>query len=113
MYTTRPCSREITIAAMAAMMGLAPGLAMAQGPRGGAAPPMPVVTGDPTRRDINVPEDVPNISGMWQPQTFFRTIRPADGSATPFLPWAKEFFLNRARAEARAIPRAAGKGTSW
>jgi hypothetical protein len=92
------------LAAIAALGALAPGLAKAQGQRGGAPAPTPVVTGDPTRRDINVSEDVPNISGSWAPQTFFRTIRPADGSATPFLPWAKEFFLNRSAAEAQGQP---------
>jgi hypothetical protein len=102
MHTTKPSTGAIT--AIAALSVLMPGLAMAQGPRGGALEPAPVVTGDPTRRDINVPEDVPNISGTWSPQTFFRTIRPADGSATPFLPWAKEFFLERSRAEASGKP---------
>ncbi len=95
----KPVLRAIAVLATA----LAASPALAQGPRGAAAPP-PVLTGDPTRRDITVPDSVPNISGMWQPQTFFRTIRPMDGSETPFLPWAKKFFLDRSAAEARGEP---------
>jgi hypothetical protein len=106
------------MAALAAAGALTPETVLAQ-PAGAAAPPAaraaaparggppaqtPVVTGDPTRRDIDVPADVPNISGSWTPLTFFRTIKPVDGSATPFLPWAKTFFLNRAAAEAKGEP---------
>ena len=76
----------------------------AQAPGSGAQPPKPVVMGDPLRRDLGVPDSSPNISGTWSPNTFFRVISPVDGSATPFLPWAREFFLNRNAAEARGEP---------
>jgi hypothetical protein len=93
---------KLTLSALA-LLAASAAPALAQGPRGAAAPP-PVLTGDPTRRDITIPDSVPNISGMWQPQTFFRTIRPLDGSETPFLPWAKKFFLDRSAAEAAGQP---------
>lgn len=92
------------IAVLAAAWAATAGASQAQGARGPAAGPAPVLTGDPTRRDITVPDSVPNISGTWSPQTFFRTIRPMDGSETPFLPWAKKFFLDRAAAEASGQP---------
>jgi hypothetical protein len=76
--------------------------ALAQGR--GAPAATPVLTGDPTRRDITIPDSVPNISGMWSPQTFFRTIRPMSGEETPFLPWARKFFLDRSAAEAAGSP---------
>jgi hypothetical protein len=60
--------------------------------------------GDAARRDINVPAGVPNISGVWLSQTSNRTIAPMDGSSTPFLPWAREFFENRAAAEKAGNP---------
>jgi len=88
----------VLVAAAAASAGGA--LAQGRGP----APAAPVVSGDLARRDINVPADVPNFSGTWTPQTFFRTIRPVDGGETPFLPWAKTFFLDRSAAEARGEP---------
>jgi hypothetical protein len=85
-----------------ALLLLAPSFAQAQ--RGPRDPEGTILTGDPGRRDITVPDSVPNISGVWTNQTYFRTIRPVDGSETPFLPWAKEFFLNRSAAEARGEP---------
>ena len=93
----------VALAVLAAAGAASTGAALAQGARG-APPPATVLTGDPARRDINVPDSVPNISGVWTPQTFFRTIRPVDGSETPFLPWAKKFFLDRAAAEAKGDP---------
>jgi hypothetical protein len=86
----------------AAMMASTAGLAAQAAGRG--AQPAAVLTGDPTLRDITVPDTVPNISGTWQPQTYFRTIRPLDGSETPFLPWARDFFMERSEAEARGEP---------
>jgi hypothetical protein len=68
-------------------------------------PPVPAITtGDPARRDIRVPDDVPNLSGVWLGQTSNRTITPIDGSSTPFLPWAKEYFDTRAKFEAAGQP---------
>ena len=69
-----------------------------------ATPPAPVVMGDATRRDIRVPDAVPNISGTWLPMSSNRTISPLDGSATPFLPWAAAFFEQRKAAEAAGMP---------
>lgn len=73
-----------------------------------ATPPAPqaptVVMGDRARRDIRLADDVPDISGVWLPASSNRTIRPLDGSATPFLPWAREFFENRLAAEAAGQP---------
>jgi hypothetical protein len=71
----------------------------AQGP-----PPPPVPMGDLSRRDVLVPENVPNISGSWLAQGGNRTIRPLDGSPTPFLPWAQQYFETRAAAEAKGQP---------
>jgi hypothetical protein len=96
-------SRKHALLAVAALMAAMPARVLAQGPRGAPAPP-PIVTGDPLRRDIMAPENVPDISGTWQPQTFFRTISPMDGGSTPFLPWARTFFENRAAAEAKGEP---------
>src|SRR3954463_7199192 len=92
---------ELVLAA--AVLVVTPGLVQAQ-ERGPADPAGTVLTGDPARRDIAVPDTVPNISGVWSPQTFFRTIRPLDGGETPFPPWAREFFLTRSAAEARGEP---------
>ena len=68
------------------------------------APAPVVVMGNAARRDVLVPETVPNISGSWLAQTGNRTIRPLDGSPTPFLPWAREYFEKRAAAEAIGQP---------
>ena len=80
------------------------GAALAQAPRGGGPPAPPVAMGDPARRDVRLPDSVPNISGTWSPNTFFRTLSPLDGSGTPFLPWARAFFDKRNEAEARGEP---------
>jgi len=69
-----------------------------------AGPVAPVVMGDATRRDIRVPDSVPNISGTWVAMSSNRTIAPLDGSPTPFLPWAKEFYERRQAAEASGMP---------
>lgn len=111
--------RILQVAATLAIAGaLLPQGALAQnaragGPGQGAAPaaggrgapaPQPVVMGDPLRRDVTIPDNVPNISGTWSPNTNFRTLNPVDGSPTPFLPWAQAFFENRLAAEARGEP---------
>ncbi len=86
--------------------GVALALLLALGAQ--AQPPGPapkaVVMGDPARRDVQVPDTVPNISGMWLSQSSNRTIAPMDGGPTPFLPWAQKFFEARAAAEATGMP---------
>lgn len=72
-------------------------------PKANAPSPTPI-TGDPARRDLRVAADIPNISGVWLSQTSNRSIKPADGSATPFLPWAQAYFENRAAAEKAGMP---------
>ena len=69
-----------------------------------APPPPAVVTGDAARRDVRVATDIPNISGVWVALTSNRSNSPADGGSTPFLPWARQFFENRAAAEAAGKP---------
>ena len=54
--------------------------------------------GDESRRDVRVPDSVPNISGSWVARTSNRTIAPLDGGPTPFLPWAQTYFDERAAA---------------
>ena len=71
--------------------------------QGGAAQIGPAV-GDPTRRDVRVPDTVPDISGTWVSQSSNRTIAPVDGGPTPFLPWAQGYFDQRAKAEATGQP---------
>ena len=85
-------------AALLATAALLPASALAaQGPQ--PPRPEPVVTGDQARRDINVPDTIPNISGTWTPMGSNRSIQPSDGSATPFLPWAQAYIDNRRQAE--------------
>ena len=43
--------------------------------------------------------DVPDISGVWQPQGFERMIKPIDAAEPPWLPWNKEQFEKRVAAE--------------
>ncbi|MEI9891002.1 MAG: hypothetical protein WDN45_10915 [Caulobacteraceae bacterium] len=64
----------------------------------------PVTTGDDSRRDVRVPDTVPNISGTWVARTSNRTIAPLDGGPTPFLPWAQVYFDERAAAEKSGMP---------
>jgi hypothetical protein len=64
----------------------------------------PVIMGDPARRDVRVPDTVPNISGTWQSISSNRNIVPLDGGATPFQPWAQAYFDTRAKAEAAGTP---------
>ena len=97
--------RQLTVRAMTALAFACLQATAAQAPGAAAQPPRPVVMGDPLRRDLAVPDNSPNISGTWSPNSFFRVISPVDGSATPFLPWAREFFLNRNAAEAREVDR--------
>jgi hypothetical protein len=60
--------------------------------------------GDPARRDVRVPDSVPNISGSWVARSSNRTIMPLDGGPSPFLPWAAIFFDERAAAEKAGAP---------
>jgi hypothetical protein len=99
--------RKLTLQVITAMVtvgALAPGAGEAQGQRPAAGPAQPVAMGDATLRDITLPAEVPNISGTWSPNTNYRTLSPMDGSPTPFLPWAKEFFLTRVAAEEKGDP---------
>ena len=89
------------MAAAALAVAMAAGAASAQPSR--PTGPGPVM-GDPARRDVRVPDAVPNISGTWQALTSNRTIAPLDGGPTPFLPWAQAFFDARAKAEAAGMP---------
>ena len=79
-----------------------PGIVLAQRPP--AAAPPPATMGDPARRDIRVAESMPNISGTWLPMSSNRTITPLDGSPTPFLPWAKDYYERRLAAESSGMP---------
>jgi len=69
-----------------------------------APPPPAQVTGDIARRDVRVDEGVPSISGVWIASGSNRSNTPADGSSTPFLPWAQEFFEKRLAAERAGSP---------
>lgn len=60
--------------------------------------------GDPGLRDRHVPEDVPNISGMWQVRGYNRDIKPMDNSDPPWLPWNRQAYADRAAAEAAGNP---------
>ena len=88
------------------VLALAAALAGLAGPAFAAQAPAsePEVMGDLSRRDIRVPQDEPNISGTWLAGSSNRTIRPVDGAPTPFLPWAREFFEARVKAEAAGTP---------
>lgn len=55
-------------------------------------------------RDARAPASVPNISGAWQTRGYLRSIQPADGSETPWLPWTKAAFEKRAAAEKAGAP---------
>ena len=97
-----PQARHWKRAAAAALMGaMAASAASAQPPRPTGLGP---VMGDAARRDVRVPDSVPDISGTWLSQSSNRTIAPVDGSPTPFLPWAQTFFDERAKAEAAGSP---------
>ena len=85
---------------LCAGMSLLPAIAL---PQRAPAPPA-IVTGDAARRDVRMADDVPNISGVWVAQSSNRATPPADGGSTPFLPWARQFFENRAAAEATGKP---------
>lgn len=89
----------LTCAGLAAGMSLVP---TAQAQR--AAAPPPVITGDTARRDINVSDDIPSLSGVWLAMGSNRSNTPVDGGSTPFLPWAREFFDKRAAAEKAGAP---------
>jgi hypothetical protein len=83
--------------------------ALAMGPearaqRAPTGPVVPVVTGDPARRDIRVPDSIQNISGTWVSLSSNRSITPMDGSPTPFLPWARAFYEARLAAEGAGMP---------
>ena len=89
------------VAAAALLGAMAASGASAQPPRPTGLGP---VVGDVARRDVRVPDTVPNISGTWLAQTSNRTIAPLDGGPTPFLPWAQTYFDERAKAEASGMP---------
>jgi hypothetical protein len=74
--------------------------AQAQAPRTPAA----VTTGSAGRRDVRVPDSVPNISGTWLSRSSNRSALPVDGGPTPFLPWAQGYFDERAAAEKTGMP---------
>jgi hypothetical protein len=93
----RTPAKAISMAALLAM--LAP-VVHAQG----LGPQAAVTMGDITRRDVRIPDSVPNISGVWSNLGSNRTIAPLDGGPTPFLPWAQAFFEERAAAEAKGAP---------
>jgi hypothetical protein len=86
-------------AAALATLSAASGSAQERGPA-----PLGPVMGDVTRRDVRVPDTVPDISGTWVSLSSNRTIAPLDGDATPFLPWAQGYFDQRAKAEAAGQP---------
>ena len=88
------------LAGVALALLIAPG-AHAQ-PRG--AVPEAVVMGDPARRDVRVPDTVPNISGTWLSLSSNRNSPPVDWGPTPFQPWAQDYFDKRAKAEAAGTP---------
>jgi hypothetical protein len=94
-------SRHWKIAAAVLATALAASAASAQAPRPAQ---QPVTTGDVARRDVRVPDTVPNISGTWIARTSNRTIQPVDGGPTPFLPWAQIYFDERAAAEKTGMP---------
>lgn len=87
---------------LAAGAMVAVGAAQAQQPRAPAQGT--VVTGDLARRDVRVPQGEPSLSGSWFIVVSSRNISPLDGGATPFLPWAREFFETRGEAERNGAP---------
>jgi hypothetical protein len=95
-------SRAPRTLALAALLAGTTFLPLAQAQRAPAPPS--VVTGDAARRDIRVPDAVPNISGVWIAMSSNRSTPPSDGGSTPFLPWARQFFENRAAAEKTGKP---------
>ena len=66
--------------------------------------PAAVTTGSAGRRDVRVPDTVPNISGTWLSRSSNRSALPVDGGPTPFLPWAQGYFDERAAAEKTGMP---------
>ena len=64
----------------------------------------PPTLGEPGLRDAKMPDSVPNISGVWQVRGFDRRTKPADGSETPWQPWAQKIFEERAAAEKAGKP---------
>ena len=91
--------KRAAAAALIATMAASTASAQGRSPAG-----LGPVLGDATRRDVRVPDSVPDISGTWLALTGNRTIAPVDGSPTPFLPWAQTFFDERAKAEAAGSP---------
>jgi hypothetical protein len=90
---------EFTLAiASVAVLAIA-GAAQAQ-----PAAPKAVATGSIGRRDVRVPDTVPNISGTWLSRSSNRSALPVDGGPTPFLPWAQIYFDERAAAEKTGMP---------
>ena len=97
----RPNARHVPAMMMATLF-----VAVAMGAaRAAQAPPPTVVMGDLARRDIRVPESVPNFSGTWITLTSDRTMAPLDGGTTPFQPWARELFETRGNLERSGVPQ--------
>lgn len=91
---------QATVAILGSAALLQGSLAEAQtrAPAGAAYPDPSVV------RDTRVAADVPNISGVWVPQGYGRRVQPMDGSETPWQPWSKKVFDERAAAEEAGTP---------
>jgi hypothetical protein len=64
-------------------------------------PPQP---GEPGLRAANVPDSVPNISGVWQTRGYERQIKPVDAAQPPWAPWNRKAFEERAAAEQTGRP---------
>lgn len=69
-----------------------------------AAPAATAYENPDSLRDPRVARDVPNISGVWVPQGYGRRVQPMDGSETPWQPWSKKVFDERAAAEEAGAP---------
>lgn len=96
----RRSPRGVGTAVLAAALALCADAASAQmRVQEGAVYPDPSLVRDP-----RVSADVPNISGVWAPQGYGRRIQPIDGSETPWLPWSKQVFDERAAAEEAGTP---------
>lgn len=106
MSATYPSARGLRVSRGARLLGLAAALTLCAGTAdaqsrvtAGAEYPDPLLVRDP-----RVPADTPNISGIWMPQGYGRRIQPMDGSETPWLPWSKQVFDERAAAELAGSP---------
>lgn len=64
----------------------------------------PPQLGEPGLRATNVPDSVPNISGVWQNRGYDRKIVPIDAPLPPWQPWNQQAFEARAAAEKAGKP---------